>query len=206
MRLTFETLWPLILALVIPCLWWMRRYTAAGLSPKQFLLSTLIRTVIVALLVAALMGPVIHWPGAAVSSVYLLDVSQSIAPSAIQNAVQWIRETNKAGNPSDAHFIAFASNSKGFEHLDDLTQVAVSSEASRNAIDQSRTDIASALERAILTFAPDHLKRLVLLTDGNDNVGDIANVVTRLKSQNVKVFTVPLAVRSNQDVWIESMI
>src|SRR6185295_4100947 len=101
MRLTLETYWPLVLALIIPCLWWMRRYTAAALSPKQLLLSTFIRTIIVSLLVAALMQPVIHWPGAAVSSIYLLDVSQSIAPSAIQDAIEWIRETNAAGKPSD---------------------------------------------------------------------------------------------------------
>ena len=154
MRLTFETYWPLILAPIIPCMWWIRRFTAAGLSPKQLLLSTIIRTIVVTLPVLAMMQPVFYWPGAAVSAVYLLDVSQSVSPSAIQDAIQWIRQTNEAGKPSNSRFIAFAANSMGFERLEDLTQVPVSSQAGRNAVDRSETDIAAALERAMRSFAP----------------------------------------------------
>ena len=88
MRLTFETYWPLLLALIIPFLWWTRRGTAAGLSPKHLSLSTAIRIAIVALLTLAMMQPVLRWSGAAVSAIYLLDISQSVAPSAIQNAIQ----------------------------------------------------------------------------------------------------------------------
>jgi len=206
MRLTFETYWPLLLALIIPFLWWTRRNTVAGLSPKHLLLSSTIRTVTVSLLVLAMMQPVLRLPGAAVSVVYLLDVSQSVAPSAIQNALQWIRQTNDSGNPSDSRFIAFGGNSLGFERLEDLTHVAVSSQTSRNAVDQSQTDIAAALERAMRSFAPNHLKRLVLVSDGNENAGDIAAVMPRLKKEGVEVFTVPLPVRSEQDVWIENLM
>jgi Ca-activated chloride channel homolog len=206
MRLTFETYWPLILALIVPVLWWMRRFTVADLSPKHLFLSTAIRTVIVMLLVLAMMQPVVRLPGASVSAVYLLDVSQSVSPSAIQEAIQWIRKTNDAGKPATSWFIAFAGNSIGFERLEDLTQVSVSSQASRNAVDQSQTNIAAAVERALRSFSPDHLKRLVLVSDGNENAGDIATVLPRLRTDHVEVFTVPLPVRSNQDVWVENLM
>jgi Ca-activated chloride channel homolog len=206
MRLTFTTYWPLLLALIIPFLWWSRRNTIAGLSPKHLLLSTAIRTAIIGLLLLAMMQPVVHIAGAAVSVIYLLDVSQSVAPSAIQNSIDWIRQTNEAGNPSNSRFIAFGGNSMGFEQLDDLTHVAVSSQANRNAVDQSQTDIASAVERAIRSFAPNHLKRLVLVSDGNENSGDIAAVLPRLKKEGVSVFTLPLPVRSDQDAWIENVM
>jgi len=206
MRLTFETYWPLLLALIIPFLWWTRRGTVAGLSPKHLSLSTAIRVLIVGVLVLAMMQPVLHWPGAAVSAIYLVDVSQSVAPSAIQNALQWVRQTNDAGKPSNSMFIAFGGNAKGFDRLEDLTHVAVSSEANRNAIDQSQTDIAAAIERALRSFAPNHLKRLVLISDGNENSGDLAAVIPRLKKEKVEVFTVPQPVRSDQDVWIETLM
>jgi len=206
MRLTFETYWPLALALIIPFLWWTRRGTVAGLSPKHLILSSTIRTVILCLLILAMMQPVLHWPGASVSAIYLLDVSQSVAPSAIQNAIQWIRQTNDAGNPSDSRFIAFGGNSLAFDRLDDLTHVSVSSQAGEHAVDQSQTDIAAALEHAMQRFAPHHLKRLVLITDGNETSGNIAAVLPRLKKDGVTVFTVPLPVRSDQDVWIENVL
>ena len=180
MRLTFETYWPLLLALIVPLIWWTRRGTVAGLSPKHLSLSTAIRIVIVGLLLLAMMQPVLHWPGAAVSAIYLVDVSQSVAPSAIQNALQWIRQTNDAGKPSNSMFIAFGGNAKAFDRLDDLTHVAVSTQANQNAIDQSQTDIAAAVERGLRSFAPNHLKRLVLISDGNENSGDLAAVIPRL--------------------------
>jgi len=205
-RLTFHTYWPLVLALIVPCLWWMRRFSVAGIDSRQLLLSTVIRTVIVSLLVVAMMQPILRWPGAPVSAVYLLDVSQSVSPSAIQDAIQWIRQTNDAGKPSSSRFIAFAANSKGFDRLEELTQVAVASQAGRNAIDQSQTDIAAALEHALQSFAPEQLKRIVLVSDGNENAGDITSVLVRLKRANVEVFTVPIPARSGQDVWIENLM
>ena len=206
MRLTFETYWPLLLVPIIPFVWWTNRSTIAGLSRKHLLLSTVIRTSLLSILLLAMMQPVLHWPGAAVSTIYLLDVSQSVAPPAIQNAFEWIRHTNEAGKPAHSSYIAFGGNSKAFENLDDLMHVEVSSEASRSAVDQSQTDIAGAMERAMRTFAPHHLKRLVLLSDGNENSGDISAVISRLKNERVEVFTVPLPVRSDQDAWIENVM
>jgi hypothetical protein len=65
----------------------------------------------------------------------------------------------------------FAANSKTFERIEDLTQVAVSEQASANAINQSKTNISTALERALQSFEPNDLKRLVLLSDGNEKSG-----------------------------------
>ena len=208
MRLTVETYWPLALALFIPFLWRIRQSTVTNLSPKHLRLSTILRTCTIALLTFALMQPTFYRNGSAISAVYLLDVSESVSSTAIQNAIQWIRRTNDAGHPSDARYIAFASNFIPFDSLDDLIQVSVSSHAdrtARNSIDQSETDIASALDGALHHFAPDHLKRLVLISDGNETSGDIAEVLPRLSQEHVSVFTVPLAARSDQDAWIENV-
>ena len=46
------------------------------------------------LLILALMQPVLKRSGDWISAVYLMDVSESVSPSAIQNALQWIEQTN----------------------------------------------------------------------------------------------------------------
>lgn len=206
MRLTFEIYWPLIFVLMVPYLWWARRGTGVDLSPKHLRLSTLVRSAIVCMLALALMQPVLHKPSAYVSVVYLLDVSQSVAPGAIKKAIEWIQQTNEPGKPDHSQFVAFASNSVQLDKAEELKKVQVSDSKRAGAIDQSRTDLSGALDRAIRSFAPNHLKRAVLISDGNDNSGDLAAILPRLNRENVRVHTVPIEARVDREVWIESVM
>jgi uncharacterized membrane protein/secreted protein with Ig-like and vWFA domain len=205
-RFTVDTYWPVLLLLLVPFVWWVQRRTLTDLSPKHLQVSGIVRSAIVALIAFALMQPVIYRSGAWVSAVYLLDVSESIAPPAIQSAIEWIQRTNASGNPDQARFIPFGANSTVFENLDQLKQVQVANTAARGSIDQSGTDIENAIDTAIRSFAPHHLKRLVLLSDGNENSGHMLNMLSRLKSEGIHVYTVPSQVRTNRDVWAENIM
>ena len=206
MRLTFETYWPLIFLLVVPCLWWVRRSSAMDLSPKHLRLSTILRSAIVSILVLALMQPILYTASSAISVVYLLDVSQSVQPGAVKGALDWIQKTNDAGKPAHANFVAFGSNSVPFDTLEGLRKVQVSGDGRNGTLDQGKTDLSGALDRALRTFEPHHLKRAVLISDGNDNSGDLASALARLKRENVHVYTSPLETRAHKDVWIETIM
>jgi Ca-activated chloride channel homolog len=206
MRLSFDTYWPLALLLLIPYLWWVQRRTLTDLSPKHLQLAGILRSAIVALLAIALMQPVIYRAGSWISVVYLLDVSESVSPSAIQSAIQWIQQTNDAGRADHARFIPFAGNAGVFDKLDQLKAVQVAAKASTGSIDQSGTNIEDAIDTAIRNFAPHHLKRLVLLTDGNENSGHMMEMLPRLKSEGIHVYTVPSQARTNRDVWVENIL
>jgi uncharacterized membrane protein/uncharacterized protein YegL len=206
MRLSFDTYWPLALLLLIPYLWWVQRRTLTDLSPKHLQLAGILRSAIVALLAIALMQPVIYRAGSWISVVYLLDVSESVSPSAIQSAIQWIQQTNDAGRPDHARFIPFAGNAGVFDKLDQLKAVQVAAKASSGSIDQSGTNIEDAIDTAIRNFAPHHLKRLVLLSDGNENSGHMMEMLPRLKSEGIHVYTVPSQARTNRDVWVENIL
>jgi uncharacterized membrane protein len=205
-RFTLDTYWPLLLLLLIPYVWWVQRRTLTDLSPKHLQLSGIVRSAIVALLAFALMQPVIYRSGAWISVVYLLDVSESVAPPAIQSAIQWIQQMNAAGRPDHARFIPFAANSTVFENLDQLKEVRVANDAAGGSIDQSGTDIENAIDTAIRSFAPHHLKRLVLLSDGNENSGHMMDMLSRLKAEAIHVYTVPSQARTNRDVWVENVM
>src|SRR5262245_44948913 len=206
MRLTFENYWPLVFLLLIPYLWWVRRNSAMDLSPKHLRLSTILRCAIVAGLVFALMQPVLYKSSSAISTVYLLDVSNSVPAGAIKDAIAWITKTNDAGRPDHAQFVAFGSNSMSFDTVEQLRNVKVSTEGRKGAIDQSETDLAGALDRALRSFAPNHLKRAVLISDGNENSGDLAGALARLNRENAHVYTTPLESRVHRDVWVETIM
>ena len=214
MRLTFDIYWPLLLLLAVPYLWWVQRKTLTDLTAKHLQLSATLRSSIVTLLALALMQPVIYRSGVWLSVAYLLDVSQSVSPPAIQTAMEWIQRTNDAGRPQQARFIPFAANSTVFESLDQLKKVNVTltgpqaalAQGERAPIDQSATDIEGAIDTAIRSFAPHHLKRLVLISDGNENSGHMMDVLSRLKLEGVRVYAVPAEARTNRDVWVEAIM
>ena len=182
MRFTFDTYWPLALPLIaVPYVWWVRQRTITGLSPKKLKLLAVVRSAIVMLLAMALMQPAVYRSGEWLSVIYLLDVSRSVSPAAVQSATQWIKQTNETGNPDTARFIPFARNSMQFESLDQLKNVQVTDETVAGSVDQSGTNIEQAIDDALRNFAPYHLKRLVLLTDGNENSGQMMNQLQRLK-------------------------
>jgi Ca-activated chloride channel family protein len=206
MRLTFETYWPLILLLMVPYVWWAQRGTAVDLNPKHLRLSTLLRSAIVCLLVLALMQPILYKNSSYLSVVYLLDVSQSVAPGAIRNAIDWIQKTNESGDPDHFQVVAFGANSIPVAEPEELKKVQVSSSDRAGTINQGATDIGGALDRAIRSFAPNHLRRVVLISDGNDNAGGLSSMLPRLNRENVRVHTVPLEARVDRDVWIEAVL
>ena len=206
MRLSFDTYWPLLLLLIIPYLWWMQRRTQTDLSPKHLQLSGAVRSLIVILTAVAMAQPTVYRSGAWVSIVYLLDVSGSVSPAGIQSGLQWIQQANGSGHPDHARFVPFAANSTVFETLDQLKQVEVANKSSRDSIDQSATDIESAIDTAIRSFAPHHLKRLVLISDGNENSGHMMDMVSRLKAEQIHVYSVASQARVNRDVWIENIM
>src|SRR5262249_16633028 len=150
-----------------PYLWWVQRATVVDLSSKHLKLVTAVRSAIVLLLVLALTQPVLYRSGAYMSVVYLLDVSQSVAPVEIQKGINWIRQTNNARSPVHARFVAFGSNAMAFDSLDEMTHVPVILQPGPGAVDKSRTDIAAAIDEGLHTLAPNHLKRIVLISDGN---------------------------------------
>src|SRR6185503_7452688 len=206
MSLVFESYWPLVFLAVIPWFWWVRGRSAVDLSPKHLTLSTLFRSGLIVAIVLALMQPTILRTSSRISTVYLLDVSESVSPAAVKDALAWIRKTDSAGAASDSKFLAFAANSLAFDSADELAQVKVASKPQPDAINQSKTRLAAALDHAARAFAPDHVKRLVLLSDGNSNSGDLTAALDHLRHEKIRVYTHSLAVRSTHDTWIEDML
>lgn len=202
----FGAWWPLWLLLLVPVVWWLRRKTRVDTSPRQLRLSALARSLVIALLTLALMEPAIARSGEWLSVVYLVDVSQSVSPAAVQSAFDWIRRANAAGRPDHARYVPFGANAMALESLDELKTVRVATSSGAGGIDRSATNIERAIDAALESFSPHHLKHLVLLSDGNQNAGDARGAIARLRTQGVHVYAVPLQVRAAGDAWAEAIV
>ena len=205
MTVTFGHFWPLLILLVIPLLWRMLRHTAIGLSPRHLRAAVIVRTTVLVLLSLALMRPVWHRAGKWISVVYALDVSSSIDPVFLETAIDWIALSSSSGEPDHAGFIAFGGSAQNVGSLEGIRGVGVSSDGANGSINQSATDLETAVAQALRSFDSRYLKRLVLITDGNENAGDVNRIVGRAQESGVRIFTLPANVRGEGDSFIDAI-
>ncbi len=68
------------------------------------------------------------------------------------------------------------------------------------------TDIGSALQLGLATFRNDAMRRLVLISDGNQNMGDIEAALNAAAAQHVPIDVFPLNYKIRNEVLMEKMI
>lgn len=197
--------WPLVFLLGTPLIWRMTRHTTVGLAPGHLALSRVVRASVIILLALALMQPVWHRAGKWMSVIYALDVSSSVDPAFVDTAIDWIAAANARGGPAHSSFIAFAGSAVSVATAEAIRTVEVSVDGADRSIDQQATNLEIAVLQSLRSFDPRYLKRLVLITDGNENVGDIMTVLGRAQEVGARIFTLPATVRGEGDSWVETI-
>ena len=202
---------------LLPFLWLVAWYSRGLHARRRLLPATGARTLSLLFLVIALAQPTSLQRVDAKSVVYAIDVSRSVSPAFIKEALDWAAAANERYQPEQARYLVFADGFRLVDSPEQVLSVPVSSNATERFADgggqfaddevigQSATDIESALHGAMFGFAPGHARRLVLISDGNQTRGDIGRAMTRLEGENVRVFSVPAAVSADSDAWIESI-
>ncbi len=199
--------WSLWLLGLLPLLWFAAWRHGAGLSRSRMALATLLHSLALVALALALTQPLLQRAMTDISVVYALDVSRSVAPAFVQSALHWMREANTNAAPAQARYVVFADRPHLVNSIDEIESVTVSdnTSADRAVIGQGATDLEQALNMAAFGFAPNHAKRLVLLSDGNATDGDLWRALPRLQAQGVRIFAFPAPSAVDTDAWIEAV-
>ena len=205
MSIEFARWWPILGLVAVPFIWRLSQHSTLGSSPRHRAVSAVLRIAVVVLLVSALLEPVWHRSGKWMSVVYALDVSSSIDPAFVGTAIDWIASTNNQGDPAHAAFIAFGGSARAVATAEGIRSVEVSADGANRSVNQSVTNLEAAVARAFRSFDPRYLKRLVLITDGNENAGDVSRVLGEAQENEVRVFTLPATVRGEGDSWVEAI-
>lgn len=213
MSVTVDAFWPFALLALVPFVWWVPGRTLTNFSRSQLRVQAAARSAVVALAALALTGPVLHRSTGRLSVVYAVDVSASVAPGSIAAAARWITEAGRSGTADVERVLAFGGDVRALAGAPDLASLAAATDAPGRAvaaggletIDREATDLEAALAAARASFAPGHVKHLVLLTDGRPTRGDVSDGVARLQRDAVRVFTVPMAERRRGDAWVDEV-
>lgn len=174
--------WALVLlTIVVPIVWFGRRRLALSSAGRRRLVLAL-RAVVVALVVLALADPRWLAPGGAKATVFLIDSSASTA--GFQAAASaWVRQALERMGPNDrAGVVAFGREPVVLQPLGTARDFRV------GALPRDdRTDLAAALRLGQAMLPESGLRRLVLLSDGWENLGSAESVIDGLAAAGIVV-------------------
>ncbi len=191
MRIEFTNPLALLLLLLIPAAIYLARHSLANLSPVRARWSLGVRVVILLLLILAIAGLRIRTSTKDVALIFVVDVSASVAPDQQRDVVQFINNEIAKAAPRDfVGVIAFGRDAAvelaptRKEILGDWKLTELASAPSRDY-----TNISGALKLASALVPDEAGGRLILLSDGNENLENAMEEARILKAQTVEVHT-----------------
>jgi Mg-chelatase subunit ChlD/uncharacterized membrane protein len=163
-----------------------------------------LRLAVVGLVVVALAEPRIQLRASSLAVAVLLDRSDSIPPAAQVQEEQWLASAlvNKAQDDQVA-VITFAGDSRVERPLSTDSTPPVLADAAD--LHPERTDLAAAIRLGLAALPPSAARRLVLLSDGQQNQEQAAEAATLASAAGVQLLTVPLTTQSGPEALVEGL-
>ncbi len=204
--LHFESPGYLALLAVLPLLVALSIRSMAGLGRVRRMLAISLRCIVVTFMILALAGAERVTSTDDISVIFLVDRSHSI-PGGLQagqfDLLKGIDEQRpKQGRLNDRFgVIAFDGQSS----IEQLPMGILAIERFSAPVVPERTDIAAALRMGLALFPPGMARRLVLVSDGNENVGDVLQEADQLRAAGVPVDVFPVEYDHENEVVFERL-
>jgi hypothetical protein len=212
--LTFLHPWWLLLLLLVPLFFVLSAPRLNRSGPRPWIAVGL-RSFGVICLSLALAEPQLRQPNDHVTVLFVVDRSKSIPEELVEDASgkkvdqreqrirRFLNQTvaeRGAGHERDrAGLIVFGRRPRLELPPSDAPRFNLTDELPLPA-DGDHTDIAAALKLALASFADDTGKRIVLISDGNENLGNAEEQARLAKTLGVEIDVLPLAAgQTNED-------
>lgn len=213
-QLTFDQPWTLLLLLAIPVLFVISFRSLAALGKYRRMFALGYRGRVLLLMILALAGVQLQKISERMTVMYLLDQSESIPKSVREAMLQYVMQDVevhrrkgdlKSATEDKAGVIVFGREAT-IEHppfADDIRSVG-----NLESLFELRTDatnISSALKLAQAAFPEDSAKRILVITDGNENLGDARGVASGLAANGIGIDVVAVRLTARNEIAVEKV-
>lgn len=196
---------PYYLLLLIPALVWVIWFawkSDVQVSAWRRWAAVVIRVIVLLCLVLAVAGLQWRLPVEGMNVFFLLDRSESIPSPQQEAAREYVNKAAKLMKPVDkAGVIVFGSEAS----IEITPDKAVDVQKIQAVVGTERTDLAAAIRLGTAAFPDTGQKRLVLLTDGNENVGNGMSAVLAAQRLGVTIDVLPMGVSRPNDVSVQKV-
>lgn len=190
------------MALALPWVIWLSWKSDVQIGPVRHWTALVLRVLMVLALGLAMAG--LQWkkPIEGMTTYFMLDRSQSIPSPQQELARNLVNQMSKGKKANDTAGVIVLGSEAAIETR---PNVQVDLRQIQAVVGVDRTDIASAIRLGTAAFPETGQKRLVLMSDGNENVGDAISALAAARPLGVSLDVVPLGVSRGNDVSVKKL-
>ena len=173
----------LLLICVVPAFYLLRVLSLTDLSLAQQLLQSTLRSLVITGVAIALARPTWITEQKKVSTIVLVDVSDSVSEKQLDAARKYVASVADARDGGNLQVVSFAEKPQ-VVRVDEGKSLADSIKRHPGA--GAGTDTQAAMQLAYGLYPDGYLSRMLIVTDGNQTVGDLAVEAYRAKDLGVR--------------------
>lgn len=167
------------------------------------LLPIIVRGFALAVLIAALLNPKIFQASDALDIVLNVDLSRSVGQEGREKAREFLEAAGRIDYPDTRTGMVVFGRAPQWEFLP-RRDFPESDSASR--LEREETDIQAALQASLAQIGEGRQGKIVLISDGNENRGEISRIIPLLRSQGVQVWTLPVSLsRGRNEIYVSDL-
>ena len=208
--IAFDQPWFLLLLLLLPLFWVASYRSLSGLGQFRRFCSLSLRTLVVLLVILALAEFQMVRTSDQLTVLFVLDQSESIPRDKRQYMLDYVvkevDEHRKTETSDRAGVIVFGGEAKIEIPPIDMSLPSIGRFESVVDLHPEITSLESALELAKASFPEDTARRLVIVTDGNENLGDASRVARTLAEDGIGIDVVPVRLPKHNEISIDKVV
>lgn len=169
---------------IVPIFYLLRVLSLTDLSTTQQVFQSTLRSLVVAGFAIALARPTWITQTSKVSTIVLIDVSDSVSDKQLEAAKKYVDDLEESEKDGNLQLVTFAEKPLVVRKEEGTP---LSHGIKRHVGAGAGTDVQSAMQLGYGLYPDGYLPRMVMVTDGNQTAGDLAVEAYRAKELGVKV-------------------
>ncbi|MHC4213491.1 MAG: glutamine amidotransferase [Planctomycetota bacterium] len=200
--LYFAQPWWLLLCLVLVPTIWLAKRSLTSLGPMRRIFAVTLRVLVILILVFLLARPMLTRKSKQLTLIAIVDRSQSI-PTVFQDmSLDYLSLAlaNKIG--TDRLAVIDVAEFAGISMLPS-TDATIRRRSLTLTGDQ--TDLAKGIQMAMAIAPPDSAIRILLVTEGNETIGDLKEAARLAAANKIPIDVLPIRYRYNREVMFKRL-
>ncbi|HEX4119320.1 MAG TPA: glutamine amidotransferase [Verrucomicrobiae bacterium] len=195
-------IWLLALIFAVPWVVWLSWKSDVRIEAWRHWSAMVLRLLVVLALCLGMAGLQFKKPMEGLTVFFMLDRSQSVPSPQQESARVYVNQAAAGKKPNDlAGVLVFGADAA----IETRPNTRLDLRQFQAVVGTERTDIASAIRLGTAAFPETGQKRLVLLSDGNENVGDALSALAAARTLGVSMDVLPLGASRGNDVSIQKL-